>query len=301
MGSWEESCIITGLPIREGDKVMALVTFDAEPKPKRHFYPVQDPVPVALPVVAEYADYGGIANVEETLCTTLFRKALFLDEDFVIEETNFLNPVEAMAPAKSESGDAYYANKKMSTSLKLIRADVYDYLSQNDLTSYNDPFVTSMMETIDPFLTTIQENYHKHISLENDDAAIMTRCMLSVDGLDYLWRLSEETRSMAFYVFARGQETGYFRDQWRIYEAWMLKQIEAETLADNVDAKELCRELIHFYQLTLNMYELGLTFDPGGRGPQHKSYEPHIKFLSFLLEQARSGQKADELLYGGDY
>ena len=61
MGSWNETCAVSRLPILSGDKVVGVLLANMNKAPR--FNPASSWAPVGLPVYGAYDDYGGIEDV----------------------------------------------------------------------------------------------------------------------------------------------------------------------------------------------------------------------------------------------
>ena len=285
MGSWEERCVLSGLPIREGDTVRALVTFSPGTTGTTIYHPIQDPVPVAIPLVGKYDGHGGIVDVEDSINTTILRKALGIDLEGTLEGTTFLNRITTSF-SRMERGNSGY-----ETSLTFISKDVYDYLSHVDMTEGPSSFIEDSLHNLDHFLMTIQRNYPKALaSIENE---WYLKLELAEHGLEYFWKISEDDRSFAYYVFFRGEGVGPFSEQWHRYERWIYWRMKDSDLVGNADVRYLFEELLGFHQLGVNMVELGISFRSGPKGLQHVRYDPHITYLEFLLDVAKKGLEGD--------
>jgi hypothetical protein len=96
MGCWNGTCMISNLPIGAGEKVKLVFLqkgLDAQNVLNKSGYVFSNGAlaPLALPITAEYNDYGGIENIEEDWNSTLalgtlksmFKSKLMLDDEEV--------------------------------------------------------------------------------------------------------------------------------------------------------------------------------------------------------------------------
>jgi len=87
MGCWNETCGVTQLPIKEGDKIRAFILVDNTYKGKvrggGNYYPHDEWVPLGISIPGTYDDYGGIEGIVENETTQLMVE--LIKEGWVIE------------------------------------------------------------------------------------------------------------------------------------------------------------------------------------------------------------------------
>lgn len=64
MGCYNETCILTNLPIRYKDKVVGIVLERTIASPESYINPDDEWRPIGFPVFGEYNEYGGIENIQ---------------------------------------------------------------------------------------------------------------------------------------------------------------------------------------------------------------------------------------------
>lgn len=66
MGCWNATCSLTNLPIFAGDKIVVIPLMKKKNNKEPYYscYPTDTFVPLSLPVVGKYNDYGGIEDIE---------------------------------------------------------------------------------------------------------------------------------------------------------------------------------------------------------------------------------------------
>lgn len=74
MGSWNETCGLTKLPIRVGDPV-ALIVLYGDGKTD-YVYSTTGYAPISLPIIGEYDDYGQVANIKNPEVVEMLYKYL---------------------------------------------------------------------------------------------------------------------------------------------------------------------------------------------------------------------------------
>lgn len=75
MGCWNETCGVTQLPIKYGDKIRAFILMDNTYKGKvkggGNYYPNDEWVPFGIAIQGTYDDYGGVEDIVENETTQL--------------------------------------------------------------------------------------------------------------------------------------------------------------------------------------------------------------------------------------
>jgi len=76
MGCWNNTCSLSGLPIREYDKVNFVIIANRPSMPTASGFCYSDgyAIPVSFVMTGEYDDYGGVKEVEDDLASKLFLK-----------------------------------------------------------------------------------------------------------------------------------------------------------------------------------------------------------------------------------
>jgi len=75
MGCWNQTCMLTQLPILAGDKVKVFLLRQIGDIGNGMVYPTDVCRPVTPPIDAEYNDYGSVENINENYATKLIKKA----------------------------------------------------------------------------------------------------------------------------------------------------------------------------------------------------------------------------------
>lgn len=73
MGCWNETCMISQLPIPVGERIKYFVLLSNYPNnlPQRMYYTHDIYAPIYLPLTGDYDDYGGIENIEKDVAFQL--------------------------------------------------------------------------------------------------------------------------------------------------------------------------------------------------------------------------------------
>lgn len=286
MGSWDESCVLSGLPIRDGDPARAMVIYRDPYYRHRVYCAVSDPVPLCLPVQGEYNSYGTLIDIQEDVVTELLRQRLAyegtVESMFDLVSQGKLS-VDINHLKVHAEGGATWSTKAVTPTLVLIREDVCEYLSttkqghsvweeSDDDTSYYE----NAIGEVEGYLTWAAATYEAL-----SEMPFLLTDMSALEGAkDY---------SNLVAIFQRWEANGSHQKEWTPYKDWIRARIESGEGLEEVRA--LLTELAGFQQLCFNVERLGLSFDRKPRGPQLKSVSDYANYLRFLLDIAEAGDE----------
>jgi len=71
MGCWNETCMLTHLPILVGERTVAVLIAQQHATHNSNCYPDGVFQPISLPITGDYDDYGGLENIERNAAVLL--------------------------------------------------------------------------------------------------------------------------------------------------------------------------------------------------------------------------------------
>lgn len=281
MGCSERRCILSGLPIQEGDKAYGLPVFFRPDKQKWLYSPLQDPIPVCLPVLGYYDGYGSIEDIESTEVTDFLCQKLDYSDSL---DTLFQNidrgevPFTTMVFKTFDNGLSGWRDDEVRLRLSLIRADIYEILTTK--TPFND-YAEPTLAKCKAFFEWL-ENLMSKVS--EDPVARMTWEMGAINPVHLTVGSDEDKQFEPFLrIFQKDQHNGMFISEWRPYLDHLFELAEAKELVGNLAAMDMVQQLIRFQQLCYNMWEMGLTFDPKPYAGQGADPQPLVEFYKQIV------------------
>lgn len=186
MGCWNETCMISSLPIRMGEKVKLLFLNNGRKKisGSSFVYPYDILKPSFLPIVGEYNNYGIIENpiedwnytfIEEFLKKKVFKDKIWVDNE-EIKNWNLLDIIRGIEREKLEyfgkediikqlfTKSSVEEKQKSNLKFILIREDIWNHIVQN----YKGEFINIFDEEPKNIYLSAKEYYKKEWNKKSD-------------------------------------------------------------------------------------------------------------------------------------
>lgn len=131
MGCWNGTCLISNLPIKAGEKVVAFIIEYAsyDQLYSGTCYPWDYARPISLPIYAEYDDYGGIEKFDEDSLAIKHLLHLFNTGDIVKLIDNIERDRQTVISTKVQ--------KEVGVGLVMIHQDIFDKLVSTHGSAYD--------------------------------------------------------------------------------------------------------------------------------------------------------------------
>ena len=113
MGCWNETCMVTHLPIFAGDRVVSMIVARTQEEYGMMCYSDSLFQPVGLPFAGEYDDYGSVENIEcpEFVRNYILSRTYFCRKDGEFLQTAESGSMEDIMCKNAEDGKAWYPAK----------------------------------------------------------------------------------------------------------------------------------------------------------------------------------------------
>ena len=206
MGSWNEVCFMSGLPIRYNDDVYAFVLMPRENvnQEGKVCYKDDKYIPIGFPIAGKYDDYGGIESIRTTVVMEEFFKsyeyiAKEMDEDF--EDT--------FVPYKWESLQCLL-NRISHRSIYVKTAD--GEMHQMELTLIHKQLYDIMLYEI---ANRIPYDYHTTIRQLTEDKVKKHISLVAKNRKELVEQIGQSGRLFAKFTntYFRGNDTYRFMNQ----------------------------------------------------------------------------------------
>lgn len=279
MGCWNETCFMSNLPIRSGDKIAMFVL-----APTSHqvlgeaYYPSDNFVAIGFPIVGTYDDYGGIENVtispymERYLADfKMFKKQTGASGDTEYVEYCYQSAKEFLDKLTSNQlfVSTSLSGKKSSMSYVMIHYELYQTLLTD-------------MGNRKPYghKQTLKELHHENI----------VQALKSMDD-----EVQEFGANLGFVAFNMSDYYHYSQDsRWRSMDKMAKYYLEFcydDTLIDRIVDFLLWEQVLLYGRKGYHCYS--------GAGSQSAEYKIHKLIAAFILqkcEEQQNGSSDDELL-----
>lgn len=312
MGSWDESCDLSGLPLKSGDKTVAVAICNS-PNEYDTFY--KDSVSVCYPVSfamrGEYNDYGGIDRVEKNVTTKVLANEVLEADDYDGLADNPDHLASLLSDRMLTLGKDEIEAKP---SLFLIREDVYEHLLTDKYAEEwtYDKHADSYLELVEDdaqrfleYMDDVFDNPESHRlifrpddveDMDYDYVKVMEKMYEQSSGYNFLKWTDFDSRNFcadgrninAFHsTFAhrREAEWGNVSKALRMYSKWLFDVYSEGKRSDDPEVQQFVKEAIEFKMLTKNMYLLSLDWIPKDGGVQTKERQPYEDWHSMCLEK----------------
>jgi hypothetical protein len=278
LGSWNESCGITQLPINSGDKIRAFILVDNTYKGKvrggGNYYPYDEWMPLGISVPGTYDDYGGMENIVENetthLMLDLLKEGWSIDgEDksrYNIPDTSKLKLADVLNGVERDAAKySTLCRKNRTLGIMYVLEEVYQSIMEfNPIgVHYTEPeFQYKPEKTI--FIEELKEWYEQSLShfanLPHGDDKTRLFCRMATADI--------------FYAHHRDNELIH------ILRTKFVELIEAGVPFDDARVQAWCNplwEMSHF-QITI-MRARKFWHPQSGKGSQNQDLDIHKKLL----------------------
>ncbi len=270
MGSWNETCGISRMSIKEGQQVKAFLIVKRAPQTGGTCYIDDIWTPIGLPIDVTYDDYGRFTPIKsnDVNCTKLLSyiqdnaiameqgKNKHHDIPVVPSELTWETINEAIHERRLILGDDSYNHIKMHVSWFAIHPIIYKSMMQSTKNGVYDEF-----KNIKNIFHNIDDKYQKYLDNCND-----TLGDLELEAIKCLSNISIYDECSL--IFGSGTK--------------MNKFINSESTDDII---ELAAEVV---VLKKSMEMLRIPFAPvTGIGSQHCNYNIHITLANAIISQSK--------------
>lgn len=291
MGSSDQICVLSGMPIKEGDRVKGQIIFSNPRGTRNSRYVMDDPIPLGFPITGTYNGSGGIENLDTSPSLNFLKERLSLSNLKELREPDedFPEITTRQHVFIGEEEQATWKDFPLECHLVFMREDVYEFLSNNDFMDWCDDrpsFYKAAKSCYKTFLKDLETR------LTEPESDVVTELMVStfdIIGFKTLHIFLESPDSVSSFteMFSVSREHDGFGQELKIYEDWIWDKAKKGEASGDPEVDKLCQEMIQFRQVTWNMTVLGLTFASRAWGSQVKHYSSHIPYLEFLLDKAK--------------
>lgn len=278
MGNFSVSCSISKLSINSGDKCAIIPifrnSFAEEYNPICLCGPGDRYLPLTLPIIGYYDDYGGIESIERNENTLIIEEYFGISIEEFVQIINYHNYEKVKDKEKRQ--------KLSNVFFMYVLYDVYEYSVYN----FRNLSYTKELELIDKFRTDINKC--------NDELAFC----------DYLNKYSSEVSSDAIiasmkykienlFPFLTGRAFQYNNDSFiNIYLRTVFNGNKFYSPSDF-----MLKEFVDFYYFVISMIYTNSIFDIVRQGTQYgetKTELQNMKFYCSILEKRlKQEQKED--------
>jgi len=246
MGSWNQTCCITQLPIEPLQECRVIFTAKADRfkngDESQMVYATGNYQPLSLPIPAIYDDYGicrsrGESWVKEFFLTSLKNHLINSPSDFELKDAtdreNFGKIQISMATGELKTKYGY----------NVIREDVFEKIKKGDIKK--------------EYVTKIKESYENSLSVETEDSSLN--------------EMFNDFEKKFFYSYFNRFNLFFLRD--------ILEDSEFELNEDIIEKSA------EFFEITYKMDMLRKSFGPqNGCGSQNVISKVHEDFYKDVLE-----------------
>lgn len=200
MGCWCETCMLSNLPICEGDDVVIIPLFNRFGRNMSYYYGYEPtdcycPLP---PIIGKYNDYGGVENIQiSNFQLELYKKYVFkklerkedkdVYSDIHIENQNDLETLLEDAGEYTSSNNLFvdkpqkypevYHNKFPSVNFYICHKPIYDEL----IKTYYPKCAQYVFKAVDFFIKFFIKYREEYTSVEYLEEWIFNACQINVN------------------------------------------------------------------------------------------------------------------------
>lgn len=200
MGSWNETCMLSGLPIQPGDSCYAVILLE-NPEVYDICYPTSSYIPLFI-CRGVYDDYGRLADIQgeglEAFLNTWNEHGEVIDLDSAqpVQETS----VEDLLSSALECKLGFARNAGRTTRLRLVylKADLLDDLI-HALTQEAEPyFMCTPLNYLQPAVSGLESAWHRYQEAKKQPDPMLREQLVLGAAIDLEHKSYEVYQGLAF-------------------------------------------------------------------------------------------------------